>query len=173
MECFERDVKAFLYPTSGMKMPSAESMLEALKQSSYNKMWYYLFNQNDCGEEHEIELPSIHFITYPTMSGKNKIDNYEKAINLIKESIVRDKKPLATGLCLNVKNNKCVGAHGFVISGFDKVCKNNECREIVKIENPWGERSYPKKSDGTLNKWYDAKSLFKFIQVEDAEFARF
>lgn len=173
MECFERDVKAFLYPTSGMKMPSAESMLEALKQSSYNKMWYYLFNQNDCGEDHEIELPSIHFKMFPGPGVNAKTVTYEKAINLIKETIVQRKKPVASSTCFNVKNDKCVGGHSFVISGFDKVCKNNECREIVKIENPWGERSYPKNSDGTLNKWYDAKSLFKFIQVTGAEFASF
>ncbi len=49
-ECFLRDVKAFLYPTVGMRSPSNEEILNSLKKDSYNKMWYNLFNQDECND---------------------------------------------------------------------------------------------------------------------------
>jgi len=158
-ECFLRDVKAFLYPTVGMRSPSNEEILNSLKKDSYNKMWYSLFNQDECNETKLI--PGNEYKYFP-VAGSPKIDSYQKIMDHINEAVVKNNKPMVIGICLNKKDGKCLGSHAFVISGFDRVCKGSQCRDIVKVENSWGENWYPRKSDGSLNKWFDAKELFKY-----------
>ena len=167
MECFERDVKAFLYPTVGMKAPSSEVLLQALKQDSYNKMWHYLFNQNNCDEK-RIKGAYGDLNVYPDLEANNYVNTYSRAIEVIKEAVVKHKRPIAVGICMAVKNGQCVAGHAITISGFDTVCKNTggrkECREVVKMSPCWGERFFPRNKNGSLNMWYDAKSIFSNIE---------
>lgn len=174
MQCFERDVKSFLYPTTGMKAPSSEVMLQALKQDSYNKMWYYLFNQDNCKSRIAPFPREIHLYPVDIHNRTEWVNSYDKAINIVKEAVVNNKKPIAMDLCVvratkieYGRNQNCDAGHSVTIAGYDVVYKNEngkkQFREVVKIYNSWGERSYSKNSDGSLNMWFDAKSLFKNI----------
>jgi hypothetical protein len=169
--CFLRDVKVFLYPNPGMKMPSDEVMLQSLQEDSYAKMWYILFNQKDCKDTKVAPINEV--IYHPkavehmgTRTEDPRIDSYQKILDHINVAVVKNRKPIAIGVCMNKKDGKCLGGHAFVVSGFDRVCKGSQCRDVVKVENSWGEFWYPKNSDGSLNKWFDAKELFKYVDAE-------
>jgi hypothetical protein len=174
LQKFEEEVRSFLYPNSNMKSPSSAVLLEALRQESYNKMWFYLFNQDNCKSRIAVAPRDIHVYPIDRNNRTEWINSYDKAINIIKEAVVKNKKPIAVGLCVvkakkidPTDNRNCGAGHSITIAGYDNVCKyqngKRECREVVKIYNSWGERSYGKNSDGSLNMWYDAKSLFKNI----------
>lgn len=89
--------------------------------------------------------------------------NYNALINKIK-TVLNSKNPVAfDGVCLQYEGNKCVSGHSVVISGYRKVCKDSncgtECRDIVKVQNSWGEDWQERNNDG----WVDAKTLMSYV----------
>lgn len=104
-----------------------------------------------------------------TKNGSKEVPdfNYNALIKKIK-TVLSSKNPVAfDGVCLKYEGNKCVTGHSVVISGYRKVCKDSscgtECRDIIKVQNSWGEDWQKRNNDG----WVDAKTLMSYV-TEDA-----
>lgn len=97
-------------------------------------------------------------------TGKFKKNDLDKKITDI---LTDQKAPInLDGICIvkdKSKNNKCI-FHAAAISGFDKVCKNEnctDCRDRIKIHNSWGADW---QKDYTDDGYVDRQSLIDSIK---------
>lgn len=179
-ECFIKDVYEGFFDfekPAGFKMPAASDLLMALDTRTLDKMWYELLI-GSCQNQKRSQViylepePIAKFLPdyardIPPLPDKQSVKNK------IKE-VLKKGWPVGLGFCTDSSKDNC-GGHSVVISGYRKVCKNNggsqDCRDVFKVENSWGPDFYPKNPDGTLNKWFDADSLFNLTPPSRIELA--
>lgn len=179
-ECFIKDVYEGFFDfekPAGFKMPPANYLLMALDSSTLDSMWYDLL-VSSCKNQKKSQVidlepePIAKFLPdyardIPPLPDKQSVKNK------IKE-VLKKGWPIGIGICIQESGPNCTG-HNIVISGYRKVCKNNggsqDCRDVFKVENSWGPDFYPKNPDGTLNKWFDADSLFNLTPPSRIELA--
>ncbi len=118
---------------------------------------------------------SMESISPPRGSGMNPGDlrkfRLEKVVNKLKD-VLKTKNPLTVGgICLQYEGPKCVVTHSVAVSGYRKMCKKvngiDQCRDVVKVQNSWGEDWQKNHDDG----WVDAGELFS-NQLRDPEALR-
>lgn len=77
---------------------------------------------------------------------------------MVNNFCAQDKAPNSAKDCADYQ-------HGFLISGYRKVCDSkNQCRDAVKVHNSWGQNWQDHNDDG----WVDAKELFNRTYYQHA-----
>lgn len=176
-ECFLRDFYEgfFSYEKpAGFKMPPPKNIMEALEETAeiaarspdrrvYEILWYELLVGScqykrsqliDLEPDPVIQRRPDLFREIPHLPDIESVKG--KVVEVLKKGW-----PLALGFCTRKadKQSDC-GGHALVISGYRRVCNDSgRCWDLFKLENTYGERSYGRNSDGSLNKWFDADSL--------------
>lgn len=139
---------------------SQENLTLALRKDTYGEFLYTLLFKN-CEALNTPSRP-----TFKQLPEKNQTLEKTLVLESIKNVLKKDKPILLTGLCLepDSSKNKCLAKHSTVISGYRKVCPDNNfnnknCKTELKIHNCWGE-DWQKQTDGG---WVDSESLIKHI----------
>jgi hypothetical protein len=107
-------------------------------------------------------------------SSKNEILNNTDIKQKIINAIVKEKRPLtANYFCIKyeVKNGKnvCIESHALALTGYQKCCDtNNNCQDIVKIKNSWGQNWQKNYCTDAGNNWVIMDEfLNKFAKKEE------
>lgn len=148
---------------------SNEEILKAFAEESYEKFLDKLLIPAECWK-----VPGT-----ITVRGNWKPDifpkaeqsrpNYDETIEKIKD-ILKKKRPIGLNFCAqeplvaksrdscsSMMSTQVIGGqHDVIIHGYRKVCnQKNICRDVVKIQNSWGESWQTANDDG----WVDAKEI--------------
>ena len=139
--------------------PTIETLSKAFKNSDTFPKFLYRIFLRECHDRIKIIDPAPIFESIPEKlieGGFNKSPvSYSKLMNKIKELLKEDLPLVAEGMCGAFKDGKCLGEHSLVVYGYKKVCKSDGCRELLKVQNTYGEEWQKKHDDG----WIDAKKL--------------
>lgn len=139
----------------------AEDILSNLEIEPFDQFLYAgVFGS--CGEKPIGFKTTPKFVTFP-LHGSTA--NYKDTISKIKEVLSKTRYPMVLdNVCGSFDGDgKCI-KHSVVIHGYKKICKvdNSSCREVLKIQNSWGEDWQKQNDDG----WLDAKTLLGDKPIE-------
>ncbi|XGC81000.1 hypothetical protein ACES2L_00705 [Bdellovibrio bacteriovorus] len=130
---------------------SLEDVASALKEETFAEYLYSLFFRS-CGDKLLSFQPAPLMGYFP----KGTTATYNQVIDQTKNILKQGYPLVLDGICPFYKDGVCTGGHSVVISGYRKVCKpDNTCRDVLKIQNSWGEDWQKQNDDG----WLDAKIL--------------
>lgn len=150
LDCIQKEVqKSF-----GVSVTAA-SAKNALNQETFDRFLYRLtIGKSQCKDV--ISLPNKdlpYFQSFP--KDRNKVTYDQKVQHL--RTILKGGRPADLGgICVIPGAKKCEGSHSVAVTGFRKQCSpKGDCRELIRIQNSWGEEWQKQFNDG----WVDAKAL--------------
>ncbi len=86
-----------------------------------------------------------------------------KALTQAGRPIMVDKFCTNIQLTANCKNHDGTpGGHGFLVTGYRKICAANSCEEVVRVHNSWGQEWQDKYNGG----WVRVEPLLKRTQAQ-------
>lgn len=141
---------AEIYKNTGID-PNLIYIKKALSQTSYDKFLYSLFFE---GCKLQDFADGFNAKAYPDDSlNVTSVDLKNKIV----EGLKKGKPVMASNVCFFTnEKNECKTGHATVISGYRKCCDSkNNCKELFKVHNSWGEDWQKKNNDG----WVDADKL--------------
>lgn len=132
---------------------SVVSLKKALLKDSYDKFLYSLFFDG-------CELEGFPFSYQPVVYPSDNLNiTSEDLKQKIIQTVKSGKPVLFPKMCFIFDSkNRCQYGHAILISGYKKVCKvgkANECKDVFKVHNSWGEEWQKRNNDG----WSDADSI--------------
>lgn len=126
----------------------------SLKVKTFEKFLFNVF-LGSC-EDQGIKLkPPAKMNMFPK---QNETANYDQLMAEIKKVLSTGSPLVLDAVCPFYEDGKCTGGHSVVISGYRRLCKKDnpkDCRDVLKIQNSWGEDWQKRNDDG----WLDAKIL--------------
>lgn len=136
---------------------SAREIHEALQANSFPEFMYAVIHEK-CDRLRLNPKPLFNYFPKEEDNITNGLDLLPKIKEILQKTI-----PLQIGnVCfLRDPDNKCKGAHSFVISGYKRVCSttSKNCKELFKVQNSWGKDWQNENNDG----WVDAESILKNV----------
>lgn len=148
-DCLLEDINKDLMTS----VPASQLKL-ALNKATFGQFLYKIYFQRCPDLVNPSYSPTFDY--FPKEKEKNTPSDM---ISKIKEVLSTKKVPLnIDGVCIESEGESCKTRHSVVISGYRKVCKVNnpkDCREVLKIQNCWGE-DWQRRYDGG---WVDAQAL--------------
>lgn len=137
-----------------------EDIKSALKGKKTFGEFLYRITLGRCEDMVQAE-PSPNFSMYPPAQNRYPPakELYNDMISKVKD-VLKTGNPLAfDGICIKLEKGKCAPAHSVVISGYRKVCKAGNCRDVLRIQNSWGADWQEKHDNG----WIDAEDLLSDV----------
>ncbi len=125
-----------------------------LKQKTFEQFLYTAF-VGSCESGLIAITPPAKMNMFPK---QNETANYKELLGEIKKVLSLGRPLILDSVCPYYENNKCTGGHSVVITGYRSICKKDnpkDCRDVLKIQNSWGEDWQKRNDDG----WLDAKIL--------------
>lgn len=153
IECLQKD-----FNNAFGSNVSSELIKDALQARTFPAFLFNgTFNSQDCEQFVEFNERNKPLVT--TYPGFEKTATYPEKMTFIKD-VLKSGRPLELGgICLlpAPKGAKYLcEAHSVAITGYRKQCADTgECREVVRLQNSWGQEWQDKFQDG----WVDAKTL--------------
>lgn len=150
LECVQKQIE----DSFGFELTAANVKL-ALKQDTFNHFLFFATIGNSrCNHFLSLsgdDLP--YFQSYPI---KGQVYTYEQKVETLKRIVKGGRPADLAGICLISEGGKCHGAHSVAVTGYRKQCTpKGECREVLRIQNSWGEEWQKNFNDG----WIDARTL--------------
>lgn len=127
----------------------------ALRQENFNQFFYRVtIGTNRCEDFVSLsgaDRPGYKY--YPT--GKETA-NYEQKVQYLKNVLKNGRPADLAGVCIKPGASTCEVQHSVAVTGYRKQCTaKGQCRELLRIQNSWGEDWQKAFNDG----WVDAKTL--------------
>lgn len=148
--CIQEEIKN----SFGISLTPKEVQM-AVKQNSFEEFLYFTtVGRHRCRDMISLPPDKLPYVQiYPL--GKER-PSYEQRINYLKNVLKGGRPADINGICLIPRGNVCEGSHSVAVTGYRKQCTpTGVCREMLRIQNSWGEEWQNKFNGG----WVDAKSL--------------
>ncbi len=126
----------------------------AFKKNSFQEFLHEALFKS-CDKKVKLTTPTMDYFPKTDLTGKENEFTSNKnhplkiqIMNQIKK-VVNENVPLQMSFCINRKDRDCTGVHVAVISGYKKVCnENNQCADMIKIQNSYGKTWQEMHNDG-------------------------
>lgn len=154
----------FLY---SIIFPEPSSKQKCLGEKSSSKECLQVkVNQSKCKELRYRIRPE-----YKRYPGGEEVGDNKSMIAKIKEVLQKNPtgNPVAMeGVCIERDSitGTCKSKHGFVISGYKKVCSNSKCLDLIKVHNSWGKDWQDRHNGG----WVHAESILENAKNDKGNF---
>lgn len=160
LECIQKAVQEDLKSNVNL-----EDIRTALRRNTFEEFLFQTtlgrsFDSMGCEDIIEIK-PKPKVGTFPEGI---KIATPVEAIAKIKEVIKSGYPIVYDGMCPYSENGKCLGYHSVALTGYKKQCTadGKSCRELVRVQNSWGEEWQRQNDDG----WVDAQTFLQSRKIE-------
>lgn len=160
LECIQKAVQEDLKANANI-----EDIRMALRQNTFEEFLYRStigrsFDNLGCEDIVRIRpIPKI-----GAFPGEKKVATPAEALAKIKEVIKSGYPIVYDGMCPYSENGKCLGYHSVALTGYKKQCTadGKTCRELVRVQNSWGEEWQRQNDDG----WVDAQTFLQSRKIE-------
>ncbi|MFA6239186.1 MAG: hypothetical protein WC635_17740 [Bacteriovorax sp.] len=154
VSCLADSIKSTLVNIETPKDQLKDAFLNA---KTLEEFLYKSLLPAQCLEESKIlNIPAFKTRTYPGYNGKPDADSLSRKIISVLEANIPLEMSICTGRDFNGACLKDTG-HSIALFGLKEVCsyKTNECRQMVKVKNSYGNTWQRQNNDG----WVDLSSL--------------
>ncbi len=116
---------------------------KAFGKGSFEEFLYEAFFRQ-CNKKVKLTTPTMGSFPAKNISVESDYltnKNHQQKSELINQikKVLNNNIPLQILFCAQKTNNKCTGSHVTVVSGYKKVCKNNDqCVDMLRLQNSYG-----------------------------------
>lgn len=154
--CLADTIKATLV---NIKTPAEQIRNAFTDAKSVDEFLYKAILPAECLQDDKMaNIPKFVTRTYP--SGKENFS--EEGMSKKIESLLISNIPVQISLCA-LPGNPCPidSGHATTLVGIKEVCKNNDCKKVVKVHNSYGESWQRHNNDG----WVDLNTLIESAHI--------
>jgi hypothetical protein len=147
-------VKKELHESLGVEVTTSSAKI-ALRQDTFDRFLFHTtIGNSKCNDF--LSLPSDQLPYFQSYPAKGQTLSYQQKVQHLKNIVKGGRPANLSGLCLIQGETKCEGSHSVAVTGYRKQCTpKGDCREVLRIQNSWGEEWQKQYNDG----WVDAKTL--------------